>query len=76
MVGGKSSIISANMYEWREGTKVRGRREIERSKERERERERERGGYNIIPKAAAVQCAIMNPEFSPPSWTRNAGRLL
>ena len=53
-----------------------GERERDRERERSRERERERGGYNNIPRAAAVQCAIMNPEFSPPSWTRNAGRLL
>lgn len=28
------------------------------------------------PKAAAVQCAIINPEFRPPSGVRNAGSSL
>lgn len=29
-----------------------------------------------IPKAAAVQCANMNPELRPPSFTRKAGSSL
>ena len=28
------------------------------------------------PKAAAVQCAIINPEFRPPSGVKNAGSSL
>ena len=30
----------------------------------------------ILPKAAAVQCANMNPELRPPSLTRKAGSSL
>ena len=29
-----------------------------------------------LPRAAAVQWAIMKPELRPPSWTRNAGSSL
>lgn len=29
-----------------------------------------------LPKAAAVQCGIMNPEFKPPSLTKKAGKPL